>query len=823
MGNNNTIQDPSAWRLGTTQQQPQQGPGGVFTIKTHSYPEVWSDGRNNYRMLTEQGTWETLINVPPAASGYLGEAQSNYSWPPMVMTRSKEFFDAVDSLESDARSRDNWDPSAKSSILGYEMGLDYAQGGLPGGFPAPKFTKAGPVREGLKQKLQAVGHTNIEWNDFNKWTPSDKERAFQEIAANDLSSRGIAIGGWEIDRDQQTVNTSRRQMSAEIKSAPQRIASAQDELADQILTLDPTSEEYEDELTGLTNSIRAINGLPPIDQPNSTNQYIAQQLALGTPEGKQAAADAQGFLNRLTPFQISQIQQSQNELAWRKHSDLFDRSMTRQQFDRLLDTDIFNQDIARRQMALSEEQQDDLQTQRGVTNQLERDKFNLSDEQFELTYGLSKQQIDDLRAQRGVTNQLERDKFNLSDQQFQQTYGLSKQQLDDLNKQRGVENQLERDRLTMSDQQFQQTYGLSKNQFMAGEDQRSFENRFAQDQFNAQQEQLQFSNQQALTDQAFRATELGLDLLNSPGDLFTFLTRLRGEQGSLPFQQGGQAIPRTFPFTFNQAIPPQPFGLRDMNWAPPDYDWGPGGYQQPEVPDWIPDTPPSFPEVGDQTIPPPTAPPLPPVAPTASDDAVQQIMRDQAAADDPVTWDVAREIANIEAQTTPTAMATPTSATVAPTSAIAPTLGAGATSPMGGTIAQSGIINPTAQTSPSQQFGFGGTGTRTVTPSGIPMTTLQPFGLPTSTVGPLPEQGLSQAFLGMPPTGRRTLASLGAPPALSYQSMSRLTPTERAIRLSEAKAQGFSEQDFLEEDIRHQMSPRTGGGRARFDPGRFRG
>jgi hypothetical protein len=53
--------------------------------------------------------------------------------------------------------------------------------------------------------------------------------------------------------------------------------------------------------------------------------------------------------------------------------------------------------------------------------------------------------------------------------------------------------------------------------------------------------------------------------------------------------------------------------------------------------------------------------------------------------------------------------------------------------------------------------------------------------------------------------------------------MSRLTPTERAIRLSEAKAQGFSEQDFLEEDIRHQMGPRTGGGRARFVPGRFRG
>ena len=426
-----------------------------------------------------------------------------------------------------------------------------------------------------------------------------------------------------------------------------------------------------------------------------------------------------------------------------------------------------------------------------------------------------------------TATQIEQQEYDRARIEEQQEYDRERlaEQTKNLEAQRGVENTLARDRLTMSDQQFQQTYGLSKNQFMAGEDQRSFENRFAQDQFNANQEQLQFSNQQALTDQAFRATELGLDLLNSPGDLFTFLTRLRGEQGSLPFQQGGQAIPRTFPFTFNQATPPQPFGLRDRDWAPQDYDWGPGGYQQPKVPQ-SPLSPPREDPVTGELIPNPfDMPDIAPspllVAPSASRDAVREIMRDQAAAEDPITWDVAQQIADMEIQTTPPATAP--IGEVATTSMMAPRLGAGATSPMGGTIAQAGMINPTAQTSPSQQLGFGGTGTRTVTPSGMPTTTLQPFGLPTSTVGPLPRQGLSQAFLGMPPTGRRTLASLGAPPALSAQSMTRLTPTERSIRLSEAKAQGFSEQDFLEEDRRHQMTPGTGRGRARFTPGRFRG
>ena len=454
------------------------------------------------------------------------------------------------------------------------------------------------------------------------------------------------------------------------------------------------------------------------------------------------------------------------------------------------------------------------------------ERASLDQRSKEFAYTKKQDSIGNLLSFAEFNRLVENDQFN--QWMGQQELGLAQTTQRNLQTQRTFENELARDYYDLSDDHFQQTYGLSKNQFLAGENQREFENRFAQDQFNAQQEQLQFNNQQALTDQAFRATELGLDLLNSPGDLFTFLTRLRGDQGSLPFQQGGQAIPRTFPFTFNQAIPPQPFGLRDMNWAPPGYDWGREDYQQPGVP-WSPDSPPRYdPETGERLVNPFDMPdlvtPIPPSSPSRLlPPSSVEVPPPLGIYDDPFYLED-----NIGG-TAPTTMPIPTSEAVAPPSGgddqavlnIAPDYGA--RTPMGGTIAQAGMINPTAQTSPSQQLGFGGTGTRTVTPSGMPMTTLQPFGLPTSTVGPLPEQGLSQAFLGMPPTGRRTLASLGAPPALSYQSMSRLTPTERAIRLSEAKAQGFSEQDFLEEDRRHQMSPRTGGGRARFVPGRFRG
>tara|TARA_Y100000296_G_scaffold32430_1_gene37556 strand:+ start:3979 stop:6213 length:2235 start_codon:yes stop_codon:yes gene_type:complete len=730
---------------------PPPAPAG-FT-KTNTSPEIWWDGKGNWIMRSpSSGEWEYLENVPAPAPGYRGEAQSNYSWPPMedfLTTQGANAFRELQrlSLIPDSFKDDKtWYGSLQSESI-------------------------------LKKGFEDIGMPPVDYETFMGWDENTRREVLEDIAELNTKRSGFPFIEWDVSTDQAGINKQRSQMSLQIRSMPDEPTLYQQEYNKIVnryiqdsknppLIYDETSGDYIPDPSGISPAQRMADDLyrltgkgDPQNKVVTVPQLIAQLYQQGEDD---AALELQEKWNAITPYEQELLYQRDEELEWNKLQGTTEAGIPipRAEFSRQLRNDIFNQKITTRQMELAETTQANLQTQRGIENKLARDYYDLSD------------------------------------------------------------------------QQFQQTYGLSKNQFLAGENQRAFENRFAQDQFNAQQEQLQFNNQLALTDQAFRATELGLDLLNSPGDLFTFLTRLRGDQGSLPFQLGGQAIPRTFPFTFNQAIPPQPFGLRDMDWAPPDYDWGPGGYEIPEVPDWIPGSPPPFPgdgTTGDGTQPPPSLqpptspPPLQPVAPTASDDAVRQIMRDQAAADDPVTWDVAREIANIEAQTTPTAMATPASATVAPTSAMAPTFSAEAASPMGGTIAQAGMINPAAQTSPSQQFGFGGTGTRTVTPSGMPMTTLQPFGLPTSTVGPLPEQGLSQAFLGMPPTGRRTLASLGAPPALSYQSMSRLTPTERAIRLSEAKAQGFSEQDFLEEDIRHQMGPRTGGGRARFVPGRFRG
>ena len=722
-------------------------PAPAGFTKTNTSPEIWWDGKGNWIMRSpSSGEWEYIENVPAPAPGYRGEAQSNYSWPPMEDFLTTQGANAFRELQRLSLIPDSFkdDKSWYSSLQSESI---------------------------LKKGFEDIGMPPVDYETFMGWDENTRREVLEDIAELNTKRSGFPFIEWDVSTDQAGINKQRSQMSLQIRSMPDEPTLYDQEYSKIVnrylqdsknppLIYDENSGDYIPDPSGISPAQRMADDLyrltgkgDPQNKVVTVPQLIAQLYQQGEDD---AALELQEKWNAITPYEQELLYQRDEELEWNKLQGTTEAGtpIPRAEFSRQLRNDIFNQKITTRQMELAETTQANLQTQRGIENKLARDYYDLSD------------------------------------------------------------------------QQFQQTYGLSKNQFLAGEDQRSFENRFAQDQFNAQQEQLQFSNQQALTDQAFRATELGLDLLNSPGDLFTFLTRLRGEQGSLPFQQGGQAIPRTFPFTFNQAIPPQPFGLRDMNWAPPGYDWGKEGYQQPGVP-WSPDSPPRYdPETGERIVNPFDVPdpvtPIPPSPPPLLLPPSDEVPPPLGIYDDPFYLED-----NIG--TPPTTMPIPTSEAVAPPSGgvdqavlnIAPDYGAVA--PMGGTIAQAGMINPTAQTSPSQQFGFGGTGTRTVTPSGIPMTTLQPFGLPTSTVGPLPEQGLSQAFLGMPPTGRRTLASLGAPPALSYQSMSRLTPTERAIRLSEAKAQGFSEQDFLEEDIRHQMSPRTGGGRARFVPGRFRG